>query len=113
MNMNYVPVEYPKWVGDVMVNSEAEERSLRDASPPVPEPDLPPASVAIRMRRSRRRQREGKRSILCDVSTSQIEALVTAGFIDPAMRHDTAEVARGVGRLMDQVTRSVPVPPQH
>jgi hypothetical protein len=45
-------------------------------------------------------------SIRCDISTDQIEALTDAGFIDPALRDDAAEVARGVCRSLDRLARS-------
>jgi hypothetical protein len=106
MNMNYVPVEYPKWVGGALVNSEAEERSFRAAPPLVLESDRPRSSAAIRMQRSRRRRSEGKRAVLCDISANHIEAMVVAGFIDPARRDDATEVARGVARSLDRMARS-------
>jgi hypothetical protein len=44
--------------------------------------------------------------IRCDISKGQIEALAMAGFIDPAMRDDAAEVAMGVIRAIDRLTQS-------
>jgi hypothetical protein len=70
----------------------------------------PPSPAAIRMQRSRERRREGKRTIPCDISTAQIEALASAGFLDRAMRDDAVEVAHGVGRMIDHLTRSVLTP---
>jgi hypothetical protein len=128
---DYIPIEYPKWVGGVIVQNAAEEQALRSLaadpssgshivsleinrrSPPVPPPalavvtsDKSPASVTIRMRRSRARRRAGKRTISFDIATDQIEALIRAGFLDPAMRDDAAAVALGVERLMDHMSRS-------
>ncbi len=60
----------------------------------------------MRMRRSRERRREGKLSIRFDISSAQIEALVSAGLIDPARQDDAVEVALGVVRLMDHLTES-------
>jgi hypothetical protein len=106
----YIWREFPKWVFNVLVTNAEEERAVREtlASPPVPEPDRPASSVAVRMQRSRDRRREGKQAILLDVSIAQIEALVTAGLLDPLSRSDVAEVARAVGRLLDR--RSSPIP---
>ena len=104
--------EYPKWVGDVVVQNEAEERAQLAAMAALTDPaeamQAPPprSPAAIRMRRSRERRRDGKRTILCDISADQIEALALAGFIDPAKRDDAAEVARGVGRSLERLSRS-------
>ena len=38
----YIPQEYPKWVGDVIVNSRAEERALTKTA----KADVPPANAA-------------------------------------------------------------------
>jgi hypothetical protein len=104
--------EYPKWVGDVVAQNEAEERAhlaavaaltgSAEATQIVPSR----SHAAIRMRRSRERRRDGKRTILYDISADQIEALALAGFIDPAIRDYTAEVAQGIGRLID---RALPI----
>jgi hypothetical protein len=129
----YAPIEYPKWIGNVLVQNAAEEAVARSSaadhpsrpnilsmeingrSPPDPPPavpatacDKPLSAVTIRMRRSRERRRPGKRTILCDISARQIEALAQAGFIDPAKRDDAAAVAEGVGHLLDRLTRSGP-----
>jgi hypothetical protein len=39
-----------------------------------------------------------------DISAVQIEALVTAGLLDPDSRGEVAEVAEAVGRLIDRCT---------
>jgi hypothetical protein len=110
---SYVPIEYPKWIDGVVVQNAAEEQTLR-ATMPEPaaavgaaESAPTPSAAGIRMRRTRERRREGKLSIRCDVSIAQIEALALAGYIDPALRDDIGEVARGVAKAMDFVTRSV------
>lgn len=101
--------EYPKWIGNVVFNDATEEAAhlatlgaCVDATPIAPVQSLP-SPAAIRMRRTRERQRENKRVILCDISEVQIEAMVMAGFLDPVRRNDAAEVARGVGHLLDRV----------
>lgn len=105
----YVFQEFPKWVGDVIVENAAEERARLLAggvAVAVAQPSNAPSPAAIRMRRSRERRREGKRTILCDISTTQIEALAAAGFLDTALRDDLVEVARGVRRLIDRLIGS-------
>ena len=104
--------EYPKYVGDVVVQNAAEElahrAALAEAAAAARAEKLarPPSPAAIRMRRTRQRRREGKLPIRWDISADQIKWLAEAGFLDPAKRNDAAEVARGVGRLMDHVTQS-------
>jgi hypothetical protein len=110
----YVFQEYPKWVGSVLVQDAAEEKTLRVATAQAAVETRPtklarrPSAVALRMRRTRTRKKEGRRAINLDISVAQIEALAAAGFLDPALRDDAAEVARGVGRLMNYVTRPTP-----
>jgi hypothetical protein len=107
---NYVPIEYPKWVGGVLVRNAEEERALQAMlseaaeAARAAEPTRPPSPAAIRMQRTRERRRAGKMSIRCDISAAQIEALATAGFIDPAMRDDAVEVARAVCRSLGSWT---------
>ena len=108
----YVPFEYPKWIGDVLVRNSAEESALRGTPAKVvaavraTELARPPSPAGLRMRRTRERRRESKLSIRCEISTVHIEALANAGFIDPAMRDDRAEVAQAVGRSLDCLSRS-------
>jgi hypothetical protein len=103
----YVFQEFPKWLGDVIVENAAEERAhLLAVAAAVAQPSGVPSPAALRMQRSRERRREGKRTIPCDVSTAQIEALAATGFLDPALRDVAAEVARSVGRLMDRLAGS-------
>jgi hypothetical protein len=108
----YIPTEFPKWVGGALVRSAAEERdrraALEDAAATASAAELlrPPSLASMRMRRSRERRREGKLSIRFDISSAQIEALVSAGLIDPARQDDAVEVALGVVRLMDHLTES-------
>jgi hypothetical protein len=106
---DYIPIEYPKWVNGVLVQNAAEEQAHRAAlaeAARAAELTRPPSPAGIRMRRSRERRREGKMSIRCDISIAQIETLTEAGFIDPSLRDDAAEVARGVARSLDRLTRS-------
>ncbi len=108
----YIPIEYPKWVDGVVVQNAAEEEALR--ADPTEEAATahaavltrPPSPAGIRMSRIRKRRREGKLLIRCEISTIQIEALAKAGLIDPAMLDDAAEVARGVCRSLDRLTQS-------
>jgi hypothetical protein len=122
--------EFPKWVGDVLVHSREEERKIitaaavevPEAAPPEPEPARPvssatemhptpslassasvrpPSSASIRMARMRDRQRNDRRVITLEVTATQIATLVQAGVLDAALRDDAAEVALGVGRLLD------------
>jgi hypothetical protein len=108
----YIPIEYPKWVDGVLVQNAAEEQAYRAttdeaaAAASAVELTRAPSPAGIRMRRTRERRREGKLSIRCELSTIQIEALAKAGFIDPVMLDDAAEVARGVCRSLDRLTLS-------
>jgi hypothetical protein len=52
-------------------------------------------------------ERIDKRTIRYDIAADQIAALALAGFIDPAKRDDAAEVARGVGRVLEAVAAEV------
>jgi len=111
---NYVPIEFPKWVDGVLVQNAAEGNAHRETLARAAEATRatelarPPSLASIRMRRTRERRREGKLSIRCDISIAQIEALAMAGFIDPVMWEDAAEVARGVCRSLDRLTVSAP-----
>jgi hypothetical protein len=107
---HYIPIEYPKWVEGVLVRNVEEERALRTAvadalaDARANERARPPSAAGVRMRRTRERRREGKMSIRCDITAAQIEALCKAGLIDPFMRDDATEVARGIGRSLDGLT---------
>jgi hypothetical protein len=87
---NYVPVEYPKWVGGVLIQNAEEERAHRAALTEAAEVaraaelTRPPSPAATRMQRTRDRRRAGRMLIRCDISKGQIEALAMAGFIDLA-----------------------------
>jgi hypothetical protein len=106
----YVPLEYPKWINGVVVQSVDEEQACRagqDEGAALAGAEGPvqrPSRASIRMRRTRERRREGKLSIRCELSIIQIEALASAGLIDPVVRNDMTEVARGVCRLLDRLT---------
>ncbi len=92
----YVPIEYPKWVCGVEVQNAAEElahrAALAEAAAAARAEKLarPPSPAAVRMRRTRARRGEGKLAIRWGLSAAQIEALVLAGFLDPANRDDAA-----------------------
>jgi hypothetical protein len=45
-------------------------------------------------------------SIRFDISSAQIEALVSAGLIERNMRDDATEVATGLIRILDRLTQS-------
>jgi hypothetical protein len=45
-------------------------------------------------------------SIRCDISSSQVEAVVSAELIEPAMRDDAAEVVMGLIRVVDCLMQS-------
>ncbi len=108
----YIPIEYPKWVDGVVVQNAAEEQAYRSRLADAEQPTLSaevarhPSPAGIRMRRTRERRREGKVPIRCDISAHHIDALANAGFIDPGMRDDAVEAARGVCRLLDRLTQS-------
>jgi hypothetical protein len=78
----YVFQEFPKWVGDVLVENAAEERALllaEGVAVAVDQPSNVPSPAAIRMQRSRERRREGKRTILCVAPSSRRSILSTCG----------------------------------
>ncbi|HEY4044451.1 MAG TPA: hypothetical protein VGM32_21770 [Rhodopila sp.] len=104
----YVFHEYPKWVGDVLVENAAEERAHRltladgMGSAAFAPPVNTPSPAAIRMRRSRERRREGKRTIRCDISIAQIDALGAIGLLDATIRDDAA-IERALQSLLARV----------
>ena len=49
---DYVPVEYPKWVGGQIVNTPEEESALLASLAPAPEPDADDADKPSRRGRS-------------------------------------------------------------
>ncbi len=59
----------------------------------------------------RERQRNGLRPIALDISGAQIEALVRAGVLDASMRDDAAEIALGVGRLVERLCELLSITP--
>jgi hypothetical protein len=67
--VGYVFQEYPKWVGSLLVQDAAEEKTLRvamaQAAVETRPTNLgrPPSAVALRMRRTRERKKEGRRAI--------------------------------------------------
>ena len=102
----YMPIEYPKWIDGVIIQNAAEESAHRAALAEAADLARPPSPANIRMRRTRERRRDGKLSTQCEISSIQIEALAEAGFIEPDKQDDAAEVARGVCRTLDRLTRS-------
>ncbi len=80
---DYIPTEYPKWVDGVVVQNAAEESAHRTEPPKSAGAARPLSLAGIRMRRTRKRRREGQLSIRCDVSTVQIETLARSGFTGP------------------------------
>jgi hypothetical protein len=99
--------EYPKWVGDVVVQNEAEERAHLAATGALTTAaeaaQTPPSPAAIRMRRSRERKRDGKRTIRFDIQAAHVDALILAGWLDQSTRDDMAEAACGLNRLLDKL----------
>jgi hypothetical protein len=72
----YVFQEFPKWVGDVIVENAAEEQALllalaEGVAVAVEQPSNARSPAAMRMQRSRERRREGKRTIPCDISSNR------------------------------------------
>ena len=61
------------------------------------------ASVSERVRWHRARRREGLLVIRLEVRNSEVEVLVRRGLLDPAGRSDRLEIARAVGKVLDQV----------
>lgn len=107
----YVFQDYPKWIGDVVVQNEADERThraaLAEAMGAVVAAQLPEplSAAAIRMRRSRQRRRDGYRTIHFDISDPQLDALVQTGFVDAAKRSDASELASGLCCLIAVASR--------
>jgi hypothetical protein len=63
----------------------------------------PLSPAAQRMRRSRELRRKGLRIVQFAVRATEVEALVTYGFLDLVDRDDRAAIARALGRLLDQI----------
>ena len=103
----YVPIEYPKWVGDVLVHNAAEEHAHRKAlveaaeTARTPKPARLTSPAAIRMRRSRKRQREKLKVVPFEIRIDEINGLVTRGLLDPVARKTAMPLPmRWAGYLM-------------
>lgn len=62
--------------------------------------------AAERMRRSRRRRRQGLRSVRLAVREAEIKRLLEAGLLNEADRNDGEAIGRAVGRLLDGLPRA-------
>lgn len=65
----------------------------------------PLSAAALRMQRSRARRRNGPRTIRFSIRDREIEALVQRRLLARGRQEDPVEIARALGRLMDQVMR--------
>jgi hypothetical protein len=61
------------------------------------------SDAAERMRRSRKRRRDGQRCVTVVVLDREIAALVTHGLLDPVARNDRHAIAAALGKLLDQL----------
>jgi hypothetical protein len=59
-------------------------------------------SPAERMRRYRKRQRRGQRIIRVQIGPTEIEGLVSKGFLGPGDRNDTIAIEFGMSALIDE-----------
>jgi hypothetical protein len=60
-------------------------------------------SGAARVRAARARRRRGMRIVPFEIRDSEIEALITCGYLDPALAADRSAIADALGRLLDQI----------
>jgi hypothetical protein len=58
--------------------------------------------AALRMRRSRRRHREGMRSLLIELRNAEIGELIRIGHLRPEMRNDNEAVLLALYGYLDQ-----------
>jgi hypothetical protein len=70
-----------------------------------PEPPISPA--AKRMRRHRKRRREGLRCLTVELRDSEVDILVCKALLSPEMRNDKNAITRALHEYFDQ-TLSVP-----
>jgi hypothetical protein len=61
-----------------------------------------PTSAAARMHRYRLRQRRGQRIIRVLIGPTEIETLVSKGFLGPNDREDTSAIEFGMSALIDE-----------
>jgi hypothetical protein len=110
----YVPMEYPRYVGNVRVNNEAEHQALRAAlaeaaaAARAVELGRPPSPGAARMQRSRERRREGRRCVQIEISDAEIAELVRAGLLAVDAQDDVGAIAEAINALL---AAPVPVSP--
>jgi hypothetical protein len=64
-------------------------------------------SPAERMRRYRKRQRQGQRIIRVQIGPPEIEALVSKGFLGPGDRNDSVAIEFGMSALIDEAIRAL------
>ena len=67
-----------------------------------------PSGAALRMRRYRKRQKEGVKTCTIEVSGSFIDELVETRRLEPDLRDDRDEVERAVVALLDDAISKVP-----
>jgi hypothetical protein len=60
------------------------------------------ASAAERNRRYRKRRRRGQRIVRLQIGPTEIEALISKGFIGPGDREDPIAIEFGMSALIDQ-----------
>jgi hypothetical protein len=104
----YMFQEFPKWIGGVLVQDAAEERAhllaMTEAEKAAGvEPVRQPSAVAIRMQRSRRRRREGKRVVQIEVDDQDIALLMAAGHLAEAEKHTPSAIGRALAALIAKV----------
>ena len=72
--------------------------------------DMQRFTSAQRMRWSRERRRKGLRTIPFEIRDSEIDALVSRGYLDAAMGSDRSEIALAPGRFLDRTRALKSVP---
>jgi len=103
-----LPIEYPKWIGGVLVQNAAEERDHRAALGEITSAHPtklahPASSAAERMRRARKRRRVGLRVIPFEIRDNEVSGLIARGLLEDVARNDPNEIARALGELFDAV----------
>jgi hypothetical protein len=61
-----------------------------------------PSLAALRMRRYRKRQRAGLKSVIVRIRESEISTLVRRGLLHDEMRNDIAAIAKALHSLLDR-----------
>jgi hypothetical protein len=62
-----------------------------------------PSPSAERMRRARKRRRNGLRVIPFEIRDAEVSGLITRGLLEDVARNDPSEIARALGELFDAV----------